>query len=64
MRSDMEPTRSHTPIVRKAAAGLVLVIAAAILVKVIIGVVAAVFWTVVVIAAILAVLWALKTIVW
>jgi hypothetical protein len=64
MRSDMEPTRSHTPVVRKAAAGVVLVVAAAILVKVIIGVVAAVFWTVVVIAAVLAVLWALKTIVW
>jgi hypothetical protein len=64
MRSDMEPTRSHTPIVRKAAAGLVLVIAAAVLVKVVIGIVAAVFWTVVVVAAVLAVLWALKTIVW
>ncbi len=64
MRSDMEPTRSHTPVVRKAVAGLVLVVAAAVLIKVIIGIVAAVFWTVVVVAAVLAVLWALKTIVW
>jgi hypothetical protein len=64
MSSDLEPTRSRPPIVRKAAAGLVLVVAAAVLVKILIGVVAAVFWTVVVIAAVLAVLWAVKTIVW
>jgi hypothetical protein len=64
MHSDLEPTRSHTPVVRKAVAGLVLVVAAAVLVKVVIGIVTAVFWTVVVIAAVLAVLWALKTIVW
>ncbi len=64
MRSDMEQTRSHTPVVRKAVAGLVLVAAVALLVKVIIGIVAAVFWTIVVVAAVLAVLWALKTIVW
>jgi hypothetical protein len=64
MRSDMEQTRSHTPVVRKAVAGIVLVAAVALLVKVIVGVVAAVFWTVIVVAAILAVLWALKTIIW
>lgn len=64
MHSDIEPTRSRPPIVRKAVAGLVLVVAAAVLIKVIIGIVTAVFWTIVVVAAVLAVLWALKTIVW
>lgn len=64
MRSDMEPTRSHTPIVRKAAAGLVLVVAAAIAIKIIIGIATALFGTIVLVAAVLAVLWALKTIVW
>jgi hypothetical protein len=64
MHSDIEATRSRPPIVRKAVAGLVLVVAAAVLIKVIIGIVTAVFWTIVVVAAVLAVLWALKTIVW
>jgi hypothetical protein len=64
MESQVEHRRSHTPIVRKAFAGLVLVVVAALAVKIVIGFVMAIFWTVVVIAAVLAVLWALKTIVW
>jgi hypothetical protein len=49
---------------RKAAAGLVLLVVAALALKIIIGFVTAIFWTVVVIAAVLAVLWAVKTLVW
>jgi hypothetical protein len=64
MAKELEPTRSRPPILRKAAAGLVLVAIAALAVHVIIGVVVAVFWVAVVVAAIVAVLWALKTIVW
>jgi hypothetical protein len=64
MQTNIETHRGRPPIVRKAAAGLVLVIVAALAVKIAIGFVMAIFWTVVVIAAVLAVLWAVKTIVW
>ncbi len=43
---------------------MVLVVAAALAIKIIIGFVAAIFWTVVVIAIVVAILWALKTLVW
>ncbi len=64
MRSEVEVQPSRTPVLRKVTAGLVLVVVAALAVKLVIGLVMAVFWTVVVVAAILAVLWALKTIFW
>jgi hypothetical protein len=64
MDSQIEPSRSRTPVVRKAAAGVVLVVVAALAIKIVIGFVTAIFWTVVVIAAVLAVLWAVKTLVW
>ena len=64
MQTDIEPQRERTPVVRKAAAGLVLIVVAALAIKILIGFVTAIFWTVVVIAAVLAVLWAVKTLVW
>jgi hypothetical protein len=64
MDSQIEASRSRTPVVRKAAAGLVLIVVAALAIKIVIGFVMAIFWTVVVIAAVLAVLWAVKTLVW
>jgi hypothetical protein len=64
MESNIETHRGRPPVVRKAAAGLVLIIVAALAVKILIGFVMAIFWTVVVIAAVLAVLWAVKTLVW
>ena len=64
MRTEMETHRGRPPVVRKAAAGLVLIVVAALAVKILIGFVMAIFWTVVVIAAVLAVLWAVKTLVW
>jgi hypothetical protein len=64
MDSQIEASRSRTPVLRKAAAGLVLIVIAALAVKVVIGFVLWAFWTVVVIAAVLAVLWAVKTLVW
>ena len=60
--SRSKPPRSRPPIVKRAVAGVVLVVAAALIIKLAIGFVMAIFWTVVVIAAIIAVLWALKTI--
>jgi hypothetical protein len=62
MDSQIEASRSKPPVLRRAVAGVVLVGAAALIIKLAIGFVMAIFWTVVVIAAIIAVLWALKTI--
>jgi hypothetical protein len=64
MKTELEGRPHHTPIVRKAAAGLVLVVAAALAIKIVIGLVAAVFWTVLIVAVVIAVLWAVKTLVW
>jgi hypothetical protein len=65
MQTDIETHRGRKPsIMRKAGAGLVLVIAAALVVKIVIGFAIAIFGTIVLIAAVLAVLWAVKTIVW
>lgn len=61
---ELEPQKHHTPVVRKAFAGLVLVVVAALVVKVVIGFVLAIFWVIVAVAAVGAVLWALKTLVW
>lgn len=64
MQTQIEPTRARTPVVRKAFAGLVLIVVAALAIKLVIGFVMAIFWTVIVVAAVLAVLWAVKTLVW
>jgi hypothetical protein len=64
MKTEIEPTRARTPVVRKAVAGLVLIVVAALAIKLAIGFVMAIFWTVVVVAAVLAVFWAVKTLVW
>jgi hypothetical protein len=64
MRTELEGRPHHVPVVRKALAGVVLVIAAVIAVKLVIGFVTAIFWTVVVVTIAVAVLWALKTLVW
>lgn len=64
MRTQIEPSRSRPPVLRRAAAGLVLLAVAALVIHLAVGLVMAVFWTVVVIAAVVAVLWALKTLIW
>ncbi len=64
MNSQVEPHRDRHPVVRKAFAGVVLVVAAALILKFVIGFVIAIFWTIVAVAAVLAVIWALKTILW
>jgi hypothetical protein len=64
MNTDLEPSRTHTPVLKKAAAGIVLIVAVALILKLAIGFVIAIFWTVVVVAVIIAILWALKTLVW
>ncbi len=64
MQKELEVQRHRTPIVRKAAAGLVLIVAAALAIKLAIGMIMAVFWLIVGIAVAVAILWALKTIFW
>ena len=56
----MEDARS-SGLLSKAIAALVLVVAAWILLKIVIGFVSAIFWTVLAIAAVLAVIWAYLT---
>lgn len=65
MDTQVEAHRSRSPsVVKKAAAGLVLIVAAALAIKIVIGFVMAIFWTVVVVAIVVAILWAVKTLVW
>jgi fatty acid desaturase len=62
MHSDIEAQPARTPIVKRAAAGLVLVALAALAIHFVIGLIMTIFWIVVAVAAVLAVIWALKTI--
>lgn len=61
MKSEVEATRSRTPVLKKAAAGLILIAVAALVIHFVIGLVVAVFWIAVVVAAIVGVLWAVNT---
>lgn len=59
--NNIEPTRSGPPLIKRVAAGMVLLVIAALALHFIVSLVFAVFWIVVVIAAIAAVIWALNT---
>ena len=61
MKTEIEGSRTRTPVVKKAFAGLVLVAVGALAIHFIIGLVVAVFWIAVVIAAVIGVLWAVRT---
>lgn len=62
MQTQVQNRPARPPVLRRAFAGLVLIVAAALALKLIIGFVMAIFWGAVVVAAVIAVLWALKTI--
>lgn len=64
MQTQLEARRARPPVVRRAVAGLVLVAAAALAIKIVIGFVLAIFWTIVAVAAVVAVIWAIKTLIW
>ena len=64
MRTDIEVQPSRPPVLKRALAGVVLIAAVALALKLVIGVVITVFYVVVAAAVVLAVLWALKTLVW
>jgi hypothetical protein len=61
MRTDVEATQAKPPILKRALAGVVLVVIAALAIKIVIGLVMTVFWIVVAVAVVLAVLWAINT---
>jgi hypothetical protein len=64
MRTELEPHPARPPILRRAAAGIVLVVAAALAISLVVAFVKAIFVTVLVIVAVGAILWALKTLLW
>ncbi len=64
MQTELEARASRPPILRRAVAGLVLIVAAALAIKIVIGFVMAIFWTIVAVAVVVAIIWALKTLVW
>jgi hypothetical protein len=64
MDTQIEGTRSRPPIVKRAFAGIVLIVAVALALKLLIGFVIAIFWTIVAVAVVIAILWALKTLIW
>jgi hypothetical protein len=61
---ELEAQPHHTPILRKAVAGVVLIVAVALALKLVIGFVAWLFGLVVIVAIVGAILWALKTLFW
>lgn len=64
MRTELEARPSRTPVLRKVGAGLILVVIAALALKLAIGFILGIFWVIIAVAAVVAVLWALKTLVW
>ena len=64
MNGEIETRPARPPIVKRLVAGVVLIAAVALAIKIVIGLVMAVFWIAVGVAIVVAVLWALKTLVW
>jgi hypothetical protein len=64
MRTELEAHAARPPVLKRAFAGLILIAAAALAIKIVIGFVMAIFWTVVAVAVVVALIWALKTLVW
>ena len=61
MSQHLERSRSRPPILRRAAAGLVLLAVAALAIHLVIGLVVTVFWIIALVAVIAAVVWAANT---
>ncbi|MGZ4298027.1 MAG: hypothetical protein ACXVVK_13360 [Solirubrobacteraceae bacterium] len=62
MNYQVEPSRSRPPVLRRVAAGLVLIVAAALAIHFLIGLIMTVFWIIAIAAVVVAVIWALRTI--
>ena len=64
MQNQLDTRPDRTPVLRRVGAGLVLVIVAALALKLAIGFILGIFWVIVAAAAVVAVLWACKTLFW
>jgi hypothetical protein len=62
MKSDVEPKRDHSPVLRRGVAGLVLLAVAALVIHVALHPILGVFFVVIGLVAVVAVLWALNAI--
>ncbi len=62
MSKEIEATRSRPPILRRAAAGLILIAVVALVIHIAIGLIIGVFWVFAVLAAVVAVIWAMRNI--
>jgi protein-S-isoprenylcysteine O-methyltransferase Ste14 len=64
MNNEVAARPGRHPVVRKAVAGFVLIVAAVLVLQLVIHFAIAIFGTVVAVAAVIAIIWALKTIFW
>jgi hypothetical protein len=64
MKTELQAHPSRPPILRRAAAGVVLILAGALAISLVVAFVKAIFVTVLVIVGVIGVLWALKTLLW
>ncbi len=68
MHSEVEAKSVHHPAVRNALrkvfAGVVLVVAVALAIKIVLGLIMTVFFVVAAVAIVVGILWALKTLIW
>jgi hypothetical protein len=62
--TDVEPSPARHPVVRKAVAGVVLIVAVALAIKIVLGLLTTIFFVVVGAAVVVGILWALKTLLW
>jgi hypothetical protein len=68
MHSEVEAKSVHHPAVRSALrkvfAGVVLVVAVALAIKIVLGLIMTIFYVVAAVAIVVGILWALKTLIW
>ena len=62
MNQDLEASRPRHPVVRRAAAGLILIGVVALAIHFVVGLIMTIFWIVIAVAAAAAVIWALRNI--
>jgi hypothetical protein len=62
--TEVEPAPARHPVVRKAVAGVVLIVAVALAIKIVLGLITTIFFVVVGAAIVVGILWALKTLFW
>jgi hypothetical protein len=64
METEIEARPARHPVVRKAVAGVVLIVAVALAIKIVLGLLTTIFFVVVGAAVVVGILWALKTLLW